>query len=86
MKKLELKQIIKEEISKILNEEQDFVVTGYSGGYTSSRSSYTYIVSAKNKIEAKNILKRKKNLQKISAHPVSDFKTIDPYREFEVLK
>jgi len=86
----QLRRIIKEEKQKLLkemaNQEQDFVVGGYSGGYSSNSVRYDYIVSAINKNEAKKILKAvKPHLRKINATPVTDYTQFNPYSTFERL-
>jgi len=83
----QLRRIIKEEKQKLLkemaNQEQDFVVGGYSGGYSSNSVRYDYIVSAINKNEAKKILKAvKPHLRKINATPVTDYTQFNPYSTF----
>ena len=71
------------ESNSTINEKEDFVVTGYEGGYNSTSYSYTYIVTAKNKREAKSIVSFRKDLKRLTATPVSDFKELDPYRVFK---
>ena len=73
------------ESNSTINEKEDFVVTGYEGGYNSTSYSYTYIVTAKNKREAKSIVSFRKDLKRLTATPVSDFKELDPYRVFKRL-
>jgi hypothetical protein len=73
-------------IKEMANQEQDFVVGGYSGGYSSNSERYDYIVSAINKNEAKKILKAvKPHLRKINANPVSDYTQFNPYTTFKRL-
>ena len=80
--KRQLRRIIKE----MANQEQDFVVGGYSGGYSSNSERYDYIVSAINKNDAKKKLKdAKPHLKKINAAPVTDYTELDPYSTFERL-
>ena len=80
--KRQLRRIIKE----MANQEQDFVVGGYSGGYSSDSERYDYIVSAINKRDAKKKLKdAKPHLKKINAAPVTDYTELDPYSTFERL-
>ncbi len=69
-----------------LNEDQDFVVTGFKGGYSSNSERWDWIVSAKNKAEAKKkVQDRKGKLRGISATPVSDYKSLNPYSVFQRL-
>ncbi len=80
--KRQLKRIVQE----MANQEQDFVVGGYSGGYSSDSERYDYIVSAINKNDAKKKLKDAKPfLKKLNAAPVTDYTELDPYSTFERL-
>lgn len=93
MKRSELRQIIREEIahaqqskpSSAITEaqEQDFVVGGTAGGYDRSAEHWTYIVTAKNRTEAKRMLRNAKpSLKRVYAEPVTSYKYLDPYQAF----
>lgn len=80
------KRQLRRTIKEMANQEQDFVVGGYSGGYSSDSERYDYIVSAINKNDAKKKLKdAKPHLKKINAAPVTDYTELDPYSTFERL-
>lgn len=66
---------------------KDYVVTFFKGGYSSSRCRYDYIVTAKNKTEAKRKIKDYffYNVSNVSATLTTDYKSLNPYSVFERL-
>ena len=56
-------------------DNKDYVVSYYTGGYTSNRCRHDYIVTAKNKTEAKRMIKnRNYNAKGVTASLVSEYK------------
>ena len=65
-------------------DNKDYVVSYYTGGYTSNRCRHDYIVTAKNKTEAKRMIKnRNYNAKGVTASLVSEYKHLNPYSVFE---
>lgn len=69
-----------------VHSKQDFVVTGFSGGYSSNRERFDFIVSALNKNEAKLIVREAKGLKNLFARCVDEFKSLNVYEVFKPLK
>ena len=65
---------------------KDYVVSGMLGGLSRNSERVVYIVSAKNKVEAKDKLRRKfRRIRKVTASLTSSYAQFDPYDEFETL-